>query len=66
MRNLYEHYLSIPKYTVNSINIYTKGWCVIYGRRAIPPAYHRHYTFNEFVEALNEKEDLREFLMNKK
>ena len=61
---LYELYCSIPKWTVgNPSRIYPK-YVVITGRSIIAPHPHRHYSFEEFVDKLNEDPEFKNIILN--
>ena len=61
---LYELYCSIPKWTVwNRSRIYPK-YIVITGRAFKAPHPHRHYTFDEFVDKLNEDPNFKNVILN--
>lgn len=65
----YEQYLSLPKATIHKKDseIYNNRWCVITGRSFRFPNPHRHYSYREFIEKLDNDEKFRErFLNNKK
>lgn len=63
---LYQFYCSIPKWTVhNPSRIYPK-YVVITGRAFAPPHPHRHYSFEEFIDKLNEDSDFRTVILNGK
>lgn len=57
LKALYEKYLQFPLATVTTPSvIYDRGHVVIEGLSFIHPHPHRHYTFEEFVNAYNEKD----------
>lgn len=63
---LYELYCSIPKWAVdNPSRIYPK-YVVITGRAFSAPHPHRHYSFEEFVDKLNDDSDFRTVILNKR
>jgi hypothetical protein len=62
---LYELYCSIPKWTVdNPSRIYPK-YVVITGRAFSAPHPYRHYSFEEFVDKLNEDYNFKNIILNK-
>lgn len=61
---LYELYCSIPKWTVDyPSRIYPK-YVVITGRAISAPHPHRHYSFEEFVDKLNEDSEFKNVILN--
>jgi hypothetical protein len=61
---LYELYCSIPKRTVyNQSRIYP-DYVVITGRAFKAPHPHRHYSFEEFIDKLNDNSDFRTVILN--
>ena len=61
---LYELYCSIPKWTIwNRSRIYPK-YVVLTGRAFRAPHPHRHYTFEEFVDRLNEDPNFKNVILN--
>lgn len=62
---LYDYYLSIPLANLlDSSPIYPE-YVVITGWSIVSPHPHRHYSFEEFVDALENKKGFREFLEEK-
>ena len=63
---LYELYCSIPKWSrTNPSRIYP-DYVVITGRAFMCPHPHRHYTFEEFVNRLNEDPNFKNVILNVK
>jgi hypothetical protein len=61
---LYELYCSIPKWTVaNQSRIYP-DYVRITGRAIRAPHPHRHYSFEEFVDKLNEDPNFKNIILN--
>jgi hypothetical protein len=68
MEELYKKYLLIPEYSRfprMPVDIYTSEWCVIINNSNTSSPVYRPYTFEEFKEAYNNKEDLKYYLTNK-
>lgn len=62
---LYELYRSIPKWTVwNQSRIYP-DYVAITGRAFKAPHPHRHYSFEEFMDKLNEDPNFKDIILNK-
>ena len=62
---LFYYYQTIPLTTIHkSTRIYPK-YVVITGRSISHPHPHRHYTFEEFMDKLNEDPNLRNIILNK-
>lgn len=61
---LYELYCSIPKWTVvNQSRIYP-DYVRITGRAIRAPHPHRHYSFEEFIDKLNEDPNFKKVILN--
>lgn len=61
---LYNLYLHIPLWNIGSpTRIYPK-YVVHMGRSFFGPNPHRHYSFEEFVDKLNEDSDFRTVILN--
>ena len=64
---LYELYCSIPKWTVdNHSRIYPKYVVKKMGRAFSAPHPHRHYSFEEFIDKLNEDPNFKNIILNVK
>ena len=64
---LYELYLSInlrPLYGLKRWSRLYPKYVVITGRAFVAPHPHRHYTFEEFVDKLEEDPDFRNVILN--
>lgn len=64
---LYDLYESVPLYPMGPglwSRFYPK-YVVITGRAFSAPHPHRHYTFEEFVDKLNEDPNFRNVILNK-
>jgi hypothetical protein len=67
-RQLYELYTSIqliPLYGLNRWSRLYPEYVVITGRSFLDPHPHRHYTFEEFVDKLNEDPHFKNVILNK-
>lgn len=51
-QQLYEYYLSIPKWSRRTQSWIYPDYVVLTGRACIAPHPHRHYTFEEFIDKL--------------
>ena len=61
---LYELYCSIPKWTVNNQSRIYPDYVVLTGRAFRAPHPHRHYSFEEFVDKLNEDPNFKNVILN--
>ena len=61
---LYELYCSIPKWNVTNPSRIYPDYVVITGRAFKCPHPHRHYTFEEFVNKLNEDYNFKNVILN--
>lgn len=64
---LYELYLSInlrPLYGLKRWSRLYPKYVVITGRAFVAPHPHRHYTFEEFVDKLEEDPDFKNVILN--
>lgn len=64
---LYDLYESIPLKPMGPelwSRLYPE-YVVIIGRAFLPPHPHRHYTFEEFVDKLNEDPNFKNVILNK-
>lgn len=63
---LYNFYLHIPLWTIgNPTRIYPK-YVVHMGRSFCAPNPHRHYSFEEFVDKLNEDPNFKNIILNER
>lgn len=63
--NEYQAYLKLPLATMNEESlIYKEGWVKITGLSFISPHPHRHYTYEEFEEAMDNNEDFLKFFQH--
>ena len=63
---LYQFYCSIPKWTVNNPSRIYPKYVIITGRSFSAPHPHRHYSFEEFVDKLNDDSDFRKVILNER
>lgn len=61
---LYELYCSIPKWNISNQSRIYPDYVVITGRAFRAPHPHRHYTFEEFVDRLNEDPNFKNVILN--
>ena len=59
---LYEYYLSIPKWSVFTQSWIYPDYVKLTGRAFKAPHPHRHFSFEEFVDKLNSDEKFRRLL----
>ena len=62
---LYELYTSIPLREIGKPSRLYPKYVVITGRAFSAPHPHRHYTFEEFVDKLNEDHNFKNVILNK-
>ena len=62
---LYELYTSIPLRGIGKLSRIYPKYVVITGLAFCAPHPHRHYTFEEFVDKLNEDPNFRDVILNK-
>lgn len=62
---LYQLYLSIPLWTVDTPSRIYPKYVVITGRSVAAPHPHRHYGFEEFIDKLYEDDKFRSVIENK-
>ena len=62
---LYELYTSIPLREIGKLSRIYPKYVVITGRACCAPHTHRHYTFEEFVDKLNEDPNFKNVILNK-
>lgn len=65
---LYELYTSIELRPPHGLGTWSRlypKYVVITGHAFMAPHPHRHYTFEEFVDKLNEDPDFRNVILNK-
>ena len=62
---LYELYESIPLREIGKLSRIYPKYVVITGLACCAPHPHRHYTFEEFVDKLNEDPNFRNVILNK-
>lgn len=62
---LYELYTSIPLREIGKLSRIYPKYVVITGRACCAPHPHRHYTFEEFVDKLNEDPNFKNVILNK-
>ena len=62
---LYEYYLSIPKWSRRTQSWIYPDYVVLTGRAFRAPHPHRHYTFEEFVDKLKEDPNFKNVILNK-
>jgi hypothetical protein len=61
---LYQLYCSIPKWKIGKASRIYPKYVVITGRAFSPPHPHRHYTFEEFIDKLNEDINFKNVILN--
>ena len=64
---LYELYLSINLRPLHGLKRWSRlypEYVVITGRAIVAPHPHRHYTFEEFVDKLEEDPDFKNVILN--
>ena len=62
---LYELYTSIPLREIGKLSRIYPKYVVITGRACCPPHPHRYYTFEEFVDKLDEDPNFKDVILNK-
>ena len=62
---LYELYTSIPLREIGKLSRIYPKYVVITGRACCTPHPHRYYTFEEFVDKLNEDPNFKNVILNK-
>lgn len=62
---LYNLYTSIPLREIGKLSRIYPKYVVITGRAFCAPHPHRHYTFEEFVDKLNEDPNFKNVILNK-
>lgn len=60
---LYEYYLSIPKWRIGNHSWIYPEYVVITGRAFSAPHPHRHYTFEEFIDKLYSDPEFKKKLL---
>jgi hypothetical protein len=63
---LYKLYCSIPKWTINNPSRIYPKYVVITGRACSAPHPHRHYSFEEFIDKLNEDSNFKNVILQLK
>lgn len=60
---LYEYYLSIPKWNIRTQSWIYPDYVVLTGRAFRAPHPHRHYTFEEFIDKLYSDPEFKKKLL---